>query len=277
LREQSPWSVSVRIGRPVVYRNGQFIEFVSGKCEGLNMLLTYVDETKDDAYFVNALVIEPSEVPILSEAINRFKLLITSRYGISDDIEFHGYEIFHGKKQWHFINGDYAAQKSIYLEFLKLVISHTVEIYIKGIEVDGFEKVYGNQRHIIHNAAMTWNLEKVQKRALEKGSYALVISDEVNSHTDYYRAYLRYHQQNPTFGWQSIVLDRIVDTLHFAPSRESLMIQAIDMISYAHLRSRCVVNNPELSEFQKEMWGVIRDSGKVAYFGIWHPPDKTSN
>jgi hypothetical protein len=248
--------------------------FVGGGCKALIMLLTYVDETKDSAYFVNALVIEPPEVPILSEAINKFKHAIMSKYGISDDIEFHGYEIFHGEKQWHFINGDYDAQKLIYLEFLKLVISHNVEIYIKGIEVEGFEKVYGTQRHIIHNAAMTWNLEKVQRRAQDKDSHALVIADEVNSHTDYYRAYLRYHQQNPTFGWQSIILDRIVDTLHFAPSRESLMIQVIDMISYAHLRSRSTASHPKLDEFQKEMWRVVRDSGKIGYLGIWYPPEK---
>ena len=106
------------------------------------------------------------------------------------------------------------------------------------------------------------------------GSYALVIADEIDSHKDYYRAYLRYHQQNPTFGWQSIVLDRIMDTLHFVPSRESLIIQAVDMISYAHLRLRCSVKHPELDEFQKEMWCVIRDSGKIAYLGVWHPPEK---
>ena len=86
--------------------SGQVIEIVIGGCEASIMLLTYVDETKDAAYFVNALVIEPSEVPILSEAINKFKLAIMSEYRISDDIEFHGYEIFHGGKQWHFINGD---------------------------------------------------------------------------------------------------------------------------------------------------------------------------
>jgi hypothetical protein len=69
-------------------------------------------------------------------------------------------------------------------------------------------------------------------------------------------------------------LDRIVDTLHFAPSRESLMIQVIDMISYAHLRSRSTASHPKLDEFQKEMWQVVRDSGKIGYLGIWYPPEK---
>ena len=99
--------------------SGQVIEIVSGECKASIMLLTYVDETKDSAYFVNALVIELSEVPILSEAINKFKLAIMSEYRISDGIEFHGYEIFHGEKQWHFIHGDYAAQKLIYLSIFK--------------------------------------------------------------------------------------------------------------------------------------------------------------
>ena len=238
------------------------------------MLLTYVDETQDSVYFVNALVIEPKVIPDLSEEIRKLKQRISFRYQCSPEIEFHGYELFHGEGEWAFLAGQYEVQKSIYLEFLNIIINYDLGIYIKGIEMAGFEIIYGKQRHIIHNAALTWNLEKIQEKAQILGTFALVIADEVNSHSDYYRANLRYHQQNPTFGWRPVVLDRIIDTMHFAPSEESLMIQAIDMISFAHIRSRSIVENPDLEAFQNQLWKVLADSQKIKYLGVWIPPIK---
>jgi hypothetical protein len=240
------------------------------------MLLTYVDETHDNVYFVNALVVTPDVLQDLSAEIRNLNMIISEHYECSPNIEFHGYELFHGVGQWAFLKGQYEAQKFIYLTFLSILANHNVEIYIKGIEIKGFENIYGNQRHIIHNAAMTWNLEKVQDKAESLNTYALVIADDVNSHSDYYRANLRYHQQNPTFGWRPVILDRIIDTLHFAPSEESLMIQTIDMISFAHIRSRSIVESLLLDEFQKQLWKVVTDSQRIKYEGIWNPPVRTS-
>jgi hypothetical protein len=46
------------------------------------------------------------------------------------------------------------------------------------------------------------------------------------------------------------------------------------MVSYTHLRSICAASQPGLDEFQKEMWSDIRDSGEIAYLGIWYPHEK---
>jgi hypothetical protein len=127
-----------------------------------------VDVSISASYFVNSLAVAHASIPELCQEIDELKKRIASIYGASAQIEFHGYEVFYSEKEGYFINGDYEAQKSIYVKFLKLVMKHEIEIYIKGTEFGGFTRIYWEEHHVIHNAAITWNLEKVQKRAREK-------------------------------------------------------------------------------------------------------------
>jgi hypothetical protein len=234
------------------------------------VLLAYVDESSDQTtYFINSLVISDDEIIPLGNRLHELRIEICQEYTLVDDIEFHGYEILNGFGKWKSLKTNYAAQKDIFNSFLDVVLEFDVGIYIKGINKSNFESRYGTDEEILHNAALIWNLEKIQNRAQRDDDVALVIADEVGKSGAFYRSRLRFHQRSETFGWQPVILDRIADTIHFAPSSESIFIQAVDMIAHANIRARRVDSNLELSAFQSGLRDKIWRSGNLKYYDIW--------
>ncbi len=236
------------------------------------MLLAYVDESVDNAYFINTLLIREHEVIPLSLQLRSLRDRVARQYGLNPEVEFHGYELFNGEGDWRPIKRDYDAIKSIYIGFLEIVFRFEVRIFIKGIEIEPFRMRYGDAIRDIHNAALLWNLEAVQEKATTFNELVLVVSDEVNENEIHFRANLRHHQINPTFGWNPVVLDRIVDTIHFAPSRESFLLQAIDMLAYVNIRARTEVKNVALKDFQNLIMSLFRNPKYLKYYHVWHPP-----
>lgn len=234
------------------------------------MLLAYVDESSDTTtYFINTLLIQDRDVIPLGNSLHELRLEICDKYGLPEGIEFHGYDILNGDSDWFPIKSDYAAQKEIYNFIMDCIIQFDVRIYIKGIDIAPFVSRYGNDEMVMHNAALIWNLEKVQSRAKQVDEVALVIADEVGMQSTFYRARLRFHQRIETFGWEPVVLDRIADTIHFAPSKESSLIQAVDILAHANIRARRTDKNRDLVAFQKGLKDKLWESGRLCYYGIW--------
>jgi len=234
------------------------------------MRIAYLDESSDDAYFVNALLIQENDLIPLTDALINFRNLVVSRYNLSQEIEFHGYDLFNANGEWFPLKSDYESIKQVFLGFIDTLLSFNVQIYMKGVGKEKFTARYPElARQGIHNAAMLWCLEKVQRELSLSNELALVVADEEREGESYYRANVRHFQANPTFGWQPEVLNRIVDTIHFAPSHESLMIQAIDMLSYANIQIRKSVSDPRLLAFQQNLRVKLFDSGRISYYGVW--------
>lgn len=200
----------------------------------IEMLLAYIDESSDGrVYFVNTMLVKDTDLISLGKSIDSLRVEIAREYSLNENIEFHGYDILNGVNEWRSLKKNYAAQMDIYNRIMDCILAHDIRIYIKGIRIKSFVKSYGAQESTMHNAALTWNLEKVQNRARASDDIALVIADEVGASSSFYRANLRFHQKFKTFGWEAVVLDRIADTIHFAPSRESSFIQAVDILAHA--------------------------------------------
>jgi hypothetical protein len=62
---------------------------------------------------------------------------------------------------------------------------------------------------------------------------ALLIADEIDRH-DEYRRDLWMGQRGGTWGYKAQVLDHIIDTLHFTPSRSSRLLQAADVSTFLY-------------------------------------------
>jgi Protein of unknown function (DUF3800) len=237
---------------------------------GGELRLAYLDESSDDAYFVNALLIQEKDLIPLSNALQDFRYSVVNTYNLDSDIEFHGYDLFNSYGDWAPLKSDYETIKKIFLEFLEVLLAFDVDLYIKGVAKDNFNRRYPDHtRQDIHNAAMLWCLEKVQKTLSVSDELALVIADQEHEGESFYRKNVRFFQTNPTFGWQPQILNRIVDTIHFAPSNESIMIQAIDMVSYANIQIRKKVADPRLQVFHQVLNAKIHHSGRMSYYGVW--------
>ena len=67
--------------------------------------------------------------------------------------------------------------------------------------------------------------------ATSLGDYVLVIADEVDGQARHH-ADLSSYREVGTTGYRHRKLTRIVDTLHFAPSHASRLVQAADVITF---------------------------------------------
>lgn len=101
-------------------------------------------------------------------------------------------------------------------------------------------------------------LERIDDCALEQDQLALVIADEV-SEQDNYRHDLWSYQRSGTWGYRSSKLIRIVDTIHFAPSSASRLVQAADLIAYMARRIGTHIETDERAKrANAALWERIR-------------------
>lgn len=77
--------------------------------------------------------------------------------------------------------------------------------------------------------------ERVNEHARSRGELALLIADEVD-HRDEHRRNLWVAQRTGTWGYKAQTIEHIVDTLHFAPSHSTRLLQAADLATFLYRR-----------------------------------------
>ena len=109
-----------------------------------------------------------------------------------------------------------------------------------------------------HSVVLQHLLERVDECSTSLGDYALVIADEVDGQARH-RADLSSYREVGTTGYRRRKLTRIVDTLHFAPSHTSRLVQAADVITFLYRR---VFTHRETDERSRKakiaMWNRLR-------------------
>ncbi|WP_431915639.1 DUF3800 domain-containing protein [Micromonospora wenchangensis] len=100
------------------------------------------------------------------------------------------------------------------------------------------------------------HLERVDGYAASKAEYALVIADEVPDQAGH-RADLDRYRVSGTGGYRSRRLTRIVDTLHFAPSHVSRLVQAADLVTYLFQRLELPGTDPRTARVNEQLWSLV--------------------
>ena len=123
-----------------------------------------------------------------------------------------------------------------------------------------------------HSVVLQHLLERVDECSTSLGDYALVIADEVDGQARH-RADLSSYREVGTTGYRRRKLTRIVDTLHFAPSHTSRLVQAADVITFLYRR---VFTHRETDERSRKakiaMWNRLRP--RVHHELCWFPSTK---
>lgn len=85
----------------------------------------------------------------------------------------------------------------------------------------------------------------------------MVIADEIHEH-DRRRNDLRNYKDYGTPGYLSSQLLRIVDTIHFAPSHHSRLIQAADRVAFLrHRRTAHIETDDRAARANQRLWSKI--------------------
>lgn len=197
--------------------------------------MTYVDESYNrELYFIAALLCPDREAISLTRALDAVVARAAELHGIAPHTELHGHDIFQAKGPWEHLAKMPRVRIGVYNDAFQAIAGHDVKIIIRGVNSRRLRERY-NTADDPHSVVLGQLLERVDEYVARRDEHALVIADEV-AQPGLYRADLSLYQQRGLWGESSRRLTRIVDTLHFAPSAASRLVQAADLIAFLYRR-----------------------------------------
>ena len=234
------------------------------------MLLTYVDESYTEGWFaMSALLVDGPAAVALSDELDRVAVAASKAYGLSHGVELHGHEIFHASGAWKGV--PVRARIGVFDDVIEAVAAQDIHVIARSMDVVGQNARYRFPEPP-HSVVLQHLLERVDECVTTLGEYALVIADEVDGQAKH-RTDLSSYRDVGTTGYRRRRLTRIVDTLHFAPSHASRLVQAADVIAFLYRRVFTHRETDERSRKTKvSMWKRLEP--RVHHELCWFPsPD----
>ena len=197
------------------------------------VLLTYLDESYTSArYFIAGLLVPDTEARSLTAALDNVVEEAGHEHGrIPATAELHAHHIVSGLAAWKKLKPNVPARIAVYGAAIQAIADHDVTIIIRSVDIIGLGKRYPDGHDHPHSVVLTHLVERVDEYAGSVDQNALLIANEVDEQASYRRDLWRY-QRDATWGYRSRQITRVVDTLHFAPSSSSRLVQAADLIAF---------------------------------------------
>jgi hypothetical protein len=236
---------------------------VAGACQHRLVLLAYLDEsyTKDRFYIAAVIVPEAAARP-LAAALDRVVADASEAYGVLREAELHGHPLMQGLGDWQPIAKQVRARGGVYDKAMRAIGEHDVRIVCRGLDIRAQNQKY-RRPDPPHRVVLQHTMERVNDYARACGQRALLIADEVNEQ-DSHRQDLWTYQRTGTPGWKPSKLTEIVDTIHFAPSKASRLLQAADLVAYLHRRRETHPEaDPRAQKLSDLLWSRVEPR-------VWH-------
>jgi hypothetical protein len=234
------------------------------------VLLAYVDESYTDThYWIAAVVCPETEVQALTDGLDAVVAKAAAGYhDVSSRAELHGHSLFHGKDDWLPLAVMPRARIGVYADALDAIAERNVDIFIRGVDRKRLVERYVYPDHP-HSVVLMHLLERLDEYAAGEQELVLVIADEVDR-ADEYRRNLWGFQRASTTGYRSRQLTRILDTIHFAPSNASRLVQAADLVAYLHCRIHSGAERDKRAKRANDaLWERL--AGRLNHVHCWYP------
>jgi hypothetical protein len=239
------------------------------------MILAATDESScKDCHYVGAILCPETEERSLTAALDEVVRQAKDSYpALGDDVELHGYDLVSGKGDWQPLKTELRARIGVYDKAIQAIADHDVAIILRGVDVPRLNKRYGDWADDPHLVTTQHMLEKIDIYAKAREERVLVLADEPGQvgHQLRLRADLSTYRQRPTPGYLARKLTCIVDTIYFAPSSASRLLQAADLVVYMH--HKIVTSGPTTDEravrANHATWARIQH--RVHHSHCWYP------
>lgn len=234
------------------------------------VLLTYLDESyTQERYYIGGLIVpEASAIPLTAALDAVVGKVATQHAGVSRQAELHAYDLTGGKCDWTAVRDKLRVRIGVYREALQAIADHDARLVVRGVDVPRLHQRYGPQEHP-HGVVLMHTIERVNDYAKTKGQLTLLIADEIDQ-MDEHRRGLWSHQRYGTWGWRARPIDHVVDTLHFAPSKATRLLQAADLAVFLYRRRRTVTETDARAE---RVWSDLENllEPTIVHRHCWKP------
>lgn len=216
------------------------------------MQIAYVDESNSDGHFyVGALIVDSHQI---HEIRTKLDLLMKNLGLVVNDEKFKfneikGKELWKGSACWDHDEFGERLRKSIILNVLAILINANAKISIQSINSLKLGDRY-SRPFPPYTLGFKFLLESIDAEFRNSGRKGIVISDRLGS-VDEHQIQLRNlseYQENGTGGHFLNKLENIAD-LNYVDSRESRLIQAIDVVVFL-IRRRALLRNASVAEIE---------------------------
>jgi len=234
------------------------------------VLLTYLDESyTKKRYLIAALMVPDAQARSLIAALDKVVEDAAWDYSVSTEAELHAHDIFAGKGDWQRMAQMIRARIGVYNKAIQAIADHGVTVIIRSVNVPGLDRRYPSGHDHPHSVVLTHLIERVDEYAACVGERTLLIADEVNGQNDYRRD-LWLYQRSHTWGYRARQINHVVDTIHFAPSSSSRLVQAADLVAFLARRIEAHAETDERAKKANEaLWARIEP--RIHHQWCWWP------
>ncbi|MEV1007556.1 DUF3800 domain-containing protein [Streptomyces sp. NPDC049881] len=237
-----------------------------------SVLLTYIDESYDrDRYWMVALMVADRQLRPLQRALDAVVDKAADRYPVDRHAELHGHALVQAQDDWERMGNKgrnmVRARIGVYGDALKAIRDHEARVVVRGLDRNAHRAWPSGASE--HQLVLRHLLEQVCRHAEAQDELALVIADEVAGADDH-RLHFRDYQRVGTGGVISSMLPCLVDTIHFAPSKASRLLQAADLIAYLHRRLASGQDgDPRSRRANEKLWSYVEPC--LVHYHCWDP------
>ncbi len=203
------------------------------------MYLAYMDESGNTGrradpdqpfHLIGCLVVEDRNVRALED-----KLLSIANERFPNEaqrvgFEFHGSELFGG-------SGDFTGIAPAQRVAACIEIAEACSEYAAAFGWGAVDKLKSAANEHPHRIAFQFIVERLEPWLSSKDSFGLLIADEQQEvEADLFADIIHAKRHGTFWGFRTIRITRIIDSVHFVKSHNSPIIQACDVITYFQLK-----------------------------------------
>jgi Protein of unknown function (DUF3800) len=234
------------------------------------MWLAYADESyDDDEHWVIGLLVEDWRVNETHRAIRDVVSRASDAYGISADAELHGYDLFHGEREFKIMKEKPRARIALMNSVFRVIVDAESWIILRGVNKPRLEARYIYPEHP-HRVTMAHLIERIDDFCNRNQTHSLLIADEYHETEKALLRDMVTYQDYGTWGYLAKKITCVIDTIHFVNSRTNPLVQAADMVAYLALRRRSHRDcDPRELRANAALWGVVEP--RIRHQHCWYP------
>ncbi|WP_448222526.1 DUF3800 domain-containing protein [Gordonia iterans] len=237
------------------------------------MLLAFVDESDHgDFRCFAAVVADEDATKQLTDRLTELMAQASRDYGIPSSTELHAHPMFHGKEAWAAVGQ--RARANLHEKVIDAILDADVTLLLRHVSEQRLRERQDRRgypdRFPPEQVCFQHILQRVDKIATSRGEYALVIADERGDRERHRERFATYQTVGTPGVYLHTTLPSLLDTVHFAPSHHSRMLQAADMLAFTYRRYETVRETDlRAQQVMDRLWSKLRNSGKLHDPGGW--------